>query len=314
MMFAPEGYVGFGQMVEFLSDWAHSTYLAYVVEEDGRDPTKVFAEVGDAHRMLLTYRTHRLKKDTPEHTHSKDDVHWQRHIETRREDSFFVGIIYQCLLSKTLMKLETLLASPDGRIMEPDDYMFVHMDRLDWIYPSWPLRQSPELAGIIDYFDQGIFHESDLSERYCFLDNALGTIRLKNNSISGFKRSSHFGDDAVSGRYVETQVEPFVAWSVVWNGANLPDDFPQFFENIGLLEERWNVPNALNSSETDDNRPTGKKRGAKPTGAKQEFFRLYPDGKPDDLSADAIAAELTESGFPISGRQVQNYAKEIKGK
>ncbi len=70
------------------------------------------------------------------------------------------------------------------------------------------------------------------------------------------------------------------------------------------------IPNVGNSTESQ----AKGKRGSKPTGAKQEFFRRYPDGKPEGLSSEAIAAELTEAGFTICGRSVQNYAKEIKNK
>jgi hypothetical protein len=50
-----------------------------------------------------------------------------------------------------------------------------------------------------------------------------------------------------------------------------------------------------------------RKRGAKPSDAKAEYYRLYPAGKPERLSYDAIAAQLTELGFAVVGRTVQNY-------
>jgi hypothetical protein len=50
-----------------------------------------------------------------------------------------------------------------------------------------------------------------------------------------------------------------------------------------------------------------KKRGAKPSEAKSEYYRLYPSGRPEGVSCDAIAAELTERGFPVVGRTVLNY-------
>ena len=54
------------------------------------------------------------------------------------------------------------------------------------------------------------------------------------------------------------------------------------------------------------------KKGRKPTGAKEEYFRRYPNGKPKGVTFDAIAAELTESGFPISDRMIAMYESERK--
>ncbi|MGC1506424.1 MAG: hypothetical protein WA782_20085 [Sulfitobacter sp.] len=314
-MFAPEGYINFSTMVQFLSDWAHRIYLAHLIEDEGGDPKRVFSEKNldkDAYSMLSQLRHVRLKQTAPDLTPSKDDKDWSRHLRMIRDDAFYVGIIYYCLLSKALLSLETLIASSDGKVMQPDEAIFLHMDRLDWVYPSWPLRETTEFATIIEYYDAGKFNIHSLSERFCFLDVSLGIIGLKNNSLVGFQRCSHHYDDRHSKRYVKAHVEPFIACSVVWSEEDFPDDFAAFLENIGALPERWDAPQASGSSSAG--RRPNVKRGAKPTGAKEEFFRLYPDGKPDELSADAIAAELTEAGFPISGRQILNYAKEIKSK
>ena len=192
--------------------------------------------------------------------------------------------------------------------MRPDDYVFIHQDRLDWVYPAWPLRETTELHNIFELADERGFSCYDLSARYYFLDHSLGILRLKNNSISGFKFSSHFGDDAHSDSYFQHQVKPFLGWAPVWNEEDLPDNFAQFLENLGVLREEWNVP-ALTLEKTGQDE-TYRARGAKPTGAKAEFRRRYPNGKPDGLSADAVAAEITETGCPISGRQVLNYARE----
>ncbi len=307
-MFSPEEYVNFYQMTEFVRDWAYKSYLARLIEQEKKDPVRVFQSDEDGDRMLSRFRLDKLKEMNPNYLHEKDDPYWTSHLKTRKEDDFFVTIYFHCTLTKVLKNFDTLLASPDGKVMRPDEYVFLHMDRLDWVYPSWPIRECTELRTIIGLFDEGKFNGYDLSQRYCFLDFSLGTIGKKNNSISGFRRSSHFGDDDLSDRYVKTHVEPFVSWAVVWNEDHFPENYPQFFEDIGVVREQWKIPEAI---ETMDREGRSKpKKGAKPTGAKQEFFRRYPDGKPEELSAEAIAAELTEAGYPISGRQVLNYAKE----
>lgn len=54
------------------------------------------------------------------------------------------------------------------------------------------------------------------------------------------------------------------------------------------------------------------RRGRQPSAAKREYFRRYPEEKPSDISFDAIAAELAETGFPINSRTLQNYERERK--
>lgn len=304
-MFAPEGYLGFSKMTNFLRDWAYRVYLAYLLEADGKYLEKVFTSENSAERLLSNFRHVKLREAAPNLKYSDNDKNWVNHIKQGSEDSFFVAVLFHCLLAKVLMNFQTLVASPDGKIVEPDNYLFIHMDRLDWVDPTWPIRESGGLWNYMDYFDQGKFDGFSVSERYCFLDFSLGTIGLKNNSARSFLQASHFGTDELSKRYISTQVEHFVGWAVVWKEDDLPEDYTQFFEDVGFLETRWNVP-TLFSSENEANSPA-RKRGAKPSGAKAEYYRLYPKGKPDGLSYDAIAAELAERGFAVVGRTVLNY-------
>ena len=309
-MFAPEGYTDFSTMAEFIGDWAYRIYLAHIIEEKGRDPKKVFLQEDDAHSMLLQVRINDLRKANPNFKTTPDDKDWAAHLALSRDDDFFSSIIFYCLLSRSLLSLDTLLASPSGATMQPSESIFLHMDRLDWVSTRWPIRKTTELRTIFEYYDQGKFGGRALSERFCFVDCELGTIRKKNNSVSGFQRCSHMFDKSNANNFIKQHVDPFISWALVWNEEQLPDDYAVFLENFGFLPSNWEIPEVLESA-TSASRPTAK-RGAKPTGAKGEFLRLYPDGKPENLSADAIAAQLTEAGFPISGRQVSNYAKEVK--
>lgn len=189
-MFAPEGYLSFSDMVEFLSDWANRAYLAYLVGDKGKSTEKVFLLEDSGEALLSSFRHRNLRESAPNLQYSRNDKNWERHLKQSAEDQFFIAILFHCLLSKVLMKFETLVSSPDGRIIQPDDYLFLHMDRLDWVYPSWPIRESGGLTGYMDFFDQGRFNGHCVSERYCFLDFGLGTIGLKNNSVPSFLRTS----------------------------------------------------------------------------------------------------------------------------
>lgn len=318
-MFSPEGYHSFNDMTDTLRDWANRIFAAYLFEQRGCvSPTNAFQN-GESSDLLVFKATRELLKQDGLDLVDASEKDREKIYERGHDDDFALSLIFHCLLSKLLMDFDTLLTSSSGNVIRPDDYIFLHLDRLDWVYPRWPIRDTPELGRIYELFDKGGFNGHSLAERYCFLDYYTGTIKMKNNSISGFKTCSHFGEDAISQRYIEAQVEPFVSHAVVWKAAEFSAfDFAQYFESKGIIEERWRVPELVDSIENADTlaRKSGakplRKLGAKPTGAKTEFFRRYPEGKPVTLSAEAIAAELTEAGYPISGRQVLNYAKEIE--
>ena len=82
------------------------------------------------------------------------------------------------------------------------------------------------------------------------------------------------------------------------------DDY-ELIKSFGLANKQWTPPDTL------DPKPI-KRRGPKASPAKAEFERLYPNGLPENLSAEAVAAELTEKGFPITGRSIQNYDNAAK--
>ncbi|WP_170789588.1 hypothetical protein [Ruegeria lacuscaerulensis] len=297
-------------MTDYIRDWSYGIYLAYLVEEKGGDPLEVIMSETDKNLLLIQHRGDELREIDPNFRPSKNEAAWMEHARKNNEDNFFVTILFHCIFAKLLMKTNTLLVSSSGETIQPDDYVFVHEDRLDWVYPRWPLRSNTELKTFIEYFDNGTFDGGDLAERYCFLDFPMGVLAMKNNSRAGFNRSSHFSDDAFCERYVAAHVSPFISRAVVWNDAGLPDSFAEFLENIGAIEERWGLSALL--SKTGQSTGPKQRRGTKPTGARLEFLRRYPNGKPEGLSGDAIAAELTEAGFPISGRMVNKYAEELK--
>jgi len=103
-------------------------------------------------------------------------------------------------------------------------------------------------------------------------------------------------------------VEPFLGHAIAWNSKNFPTEMVDLLDGLWAFESHWNVTELVGSGTRT--KLGARKRGPKPTGAQDEYFRRYPVEKPNDISFDAIAAELAEAGFPISARQIQNYEKK----
>lgn len=186
--------------------------------------------------------------------------------------------------------------------------LLFHMDRFDWCHLKLPLRDVTEFKGYFKGHDEGKFEASDLAARFCFIDPLLGVLTLKNNSLTSMMMASHIDLDTDDPRKIkETMLDPFLGHSIVWNAENFPDEAYELLGHMGAFEDRWGVAGFLSSDSVREKKP--RKRGPKPTGAKQEYFRRYPDAKPNGVSFEAIAAELLEAGFPISARQIQNYEK-----
>jgi hypothetical protein len=303
-MFSPEGFIGFDSLRSHLEMWANQTHYAYLLESIGLDPSLAFSSDQGSYDATH-FRMVQFKKNTPMADVSRETDRWREFSAICAEDQFHYAVIYHCMFAKCLMKLDTLLTSPHGNVMRPDDYLFIHMDRLDWIFPNWPVNETTELRHIFELYGNSKFAGHTFGDRYCFLDLSLGVLKLKNNSISGFKTCSHFGSEEFANLYVETHVKPFLGWAPVWDEEHLPNDMSQFLEDLGVLEERWNVPSLFVNSET---KPTQvKKRGPKPGPAKALFDLEYPYGIPEERSAEYVAAEFAAKGVTISPRQIANY-------
>jgi hypothetical protein len=307
-MFSPYGYVSFESVSQLIQDWATRIYSAHHLNEMSLDHQTAFSETVSCEQVLSAVRWQRLTKELGDKPDFRSQAYRSLTSQMSMKDRFEISVIYHCIFSKVLVMLDTLVCSVDGQVMRPDKYVFLHLDRLDWVYPVWPLQRTNELIGIFELHEQRGFDGVDLAARYCFVDHALGMLRLKNNSASGFARCSHFGDDRHAEQFLKFQVEPFLDRSIVWSTESFPGNFATVLEEIGALDEDWNLSQISTLGQVSGS--PGATRGSKPTGAKNEYFRRYPEGKPDGLSYEAIASELTEAGFPISGRQVLNYEKQ----
>ncbi|MCK0142536.1 hypothetical protein [Aliiroseovarius sp. F20344] len=307
-MFAPEGYISFGLMSEFISDWVHRIYLAKLLQEDEEDLEGVFDFDMHPDSLLGSFKLKQFRKLHPDYPFEATNEEMQEYFDYSQNMRFDISVLYHCLLSRVLKDFPTCVSSSEGLVIQPDESLFLHMDRLDWVHPVWPIRKSRELLNIFKLYEEGSFDTGDLAARYCFLDHTLGCIRLKNNSASGFERSSHYLDSETTRKYIEQQVTPFVSWVLVWKRGALPDDFPTYLQQVGFIEPGWGLVGRSEGHERRS-RPT-ERRGPKPSGAKEEYYRRYPHGKPKEVSFLSISKELEEAGFKISERMVGNYEKQ----
>lgn len=127
-------------------------------------------------------------------------------------------------------------------------------------------------------------------------------LSKKNHTLKHFDHYFGSGHEGSGKEAFDTYVKPFLGCYLVWDPEIFPDNYFDIFESIGLSNKFWSKP--------DENATGGltpRKRGPKPSPAKREFETGYSEGLPDGLSAEAVAAELTEAGFPITGRSIQNY-------
>lgn len=194
------------------------------------------------------------------------------------------------------------LCTSSGNLLRSNHAIFFHPDQFFYFWLTFPLRETPELTRIYEEYDARRMTSQDLWERYCCIDPETGEIKQKNHTLKHF--DYYFGDGVEGGgqEVFDRYVKPFLGCYVVWDPDIFPDNLFDIFESIGLSNKFWSKPDDKASGQL-----VPKKRGPKPSPAKREFEKRYPDGLPDGLSAEAVAAELTEAGFPITGRLIQNY-------
>lgn len=146
------------------------------------------------------------------------------------------------------------------------------------------------------------YREQSHGSKWLFFEHPTMLLTVKN--WDNFGRELLVENNATDENWipiVAERVRPFEGWSLCVSRSACPVDISDLVTLTETILRK--IGNNSNG-----------KRGPKPTRAKQEFFRLYPDGKPEGLSAEAIAAEITAAGFSIGGRSIQNYDNELKAK
>lgn len=316
-MFAPEGYIRWVDLFEEIKSWSYRIILAEQLQNESQDTGVAFDEKVYPMGSLIRRIHQSFMAETPELFLSGVKINERKEFAKANEELHFESdLISNIIMANVLLEFDTLVCSPMGDILRAPELMLLHSDRLDWCHWCWPVRETPEFLSYFEQFDKGNFSGQELANRYCFIDSFSGVIELKNNSIINFGAASHFGRPTSKAdkskhlitKFVSQAIEPFIGWAVVWNSANLPKSTMELLQGIGMLDESWSIPMQADGKSFPE---IGKrKRGPKPTGARNEFYRRYPGGKPSELSADAIAAELTEAGFSITGRMISYYESE----
>lgn len=308
-MFAPENYVRWIDLVPELHEWANRILLAHELEEGGKDPSIAFNAATIPEAVRIAEANDKFKLLDP----SDDPISWdaQRRSDFSKvisEVEFTSSLIAFKYVSEILLQFDTLVCSPEGQTMRAPDLMLLHSDRLDWCYLDVPIRNIHEFQYYFELFDEGRLNADDIADRFCFIDPFMGTITLKNNSLTNMAKASHINLNSNDvERFYQQGVKPYLGNSIVWSAKKFPDEVVDLLDAMRFFETHWKVKELFDPKSA--RKLATQKRGAKPTGAKDEYFRLYPKGKPSDVSFEAIAAELAEAGFPISARQVQNYER-----
>jgi hypothetical protein len=308
-MFAPEGYIRWIDLIDELGDWADRILFAGTLDERGHNSSQAFQRKTDPRLGLEKIGLGDLSPA------AFDDLSAARRKELNNkyakfalEQNFCQNLILSTCLAKILLDFDTLICSSDGTTMRAPDCMLLHEDRLDWCYWRWPIRKTLEFSEYFHFFDEGNFSSQDLWNRYIFINPSSGIISERNGSLAALLRaSSHDVLDETLQRDYSNNILPFLGQAIVWNSDDFPLNVGEILEDIGAFDPSWDW---RKMDEFDlENKPKNRKRGPKPTGAKDEYFKRYPNEKPAKLSYEAIAAELAEAGFPISARQLQNYER-----
>lgn len=309
-MFAPEGYIRWFDLYRELDDWAERIVYAQLLEDWGDDPNEAVDPDFDPDQCIEDWVVGKILHDGIDTFDVALVEKCSNEISEKLDEIYLTTEMLVCtMLSKVLLTFDTLVCTNEGRTTRAPDNILYHIDRLDFCTWSWPIRGAPDYSGFFELFDKGQFPPRSLADRFCFIDPLTGLVKNKNGSRSKFLTAEkiYLREHEVD-RFFEKILDPFVGHAIAWNGKNFPQSILELFDGFGVLPTDWAIDPRL--SLPVDGVSRIKRRGRKPTGAKKEYFRRYPRGKPSKLSYEAIAAELVEAGFPISARQLQNYEKK----
>ena len=307
-MFGPEGYIRYVDMVQEVDEWADRIVAAHRLAELGLEPSVAFKVDVVANGLIVDTEFKNAFGEGPNKADNYGKIAelslFQKNVDER---TFEAVLLTHFVVASIMLDFDTLLCSPDGTVLRAPEGLLLHMDRLDWCGWQYPPRSNAEFHGYYKALDEGTFLPRNIADRYCFMDGFSGVVALKNNSLSGYKRAAHSDWHEGDVERLKTQVvDPFIGWSIAWNYSKFPMTVFEIIRDHGLFQDDWHIDDKL-SEESSRHNPAH--RGRKPFGAKSEYFRRYPDSKPDFVSWEAISAELTEAGFPISSRMLQNYEK-----
>lgn len=292
MFFCPPDYLSWGEMRRKAREWASRVYLADALEVLEENPQDALDENQNVNAAILA-------------------LHQHRHARARLNlkcSQFDIEIITFWIMNKLDDEYSAALCSPLGNLLRSNHPIHFHPDQFFYFYMSFPLRGMTELSTIYDEYDAGRMTSKDLWDRFTCIDAETGLIKEKIQTKRQF--NNYFGGfpDYESDRGAfDNYVKPFLGWYVVFDPEYYSDDLFENLKALGLENKHWETT----ATDVAELKPR-KKRGPKSAPAKREFEQRYPNGLPEGLSADAVAAELTGDGFPISGRSILNYDHDRK--
>ena len=286
-MFCPPGFEDWSQMRSNVGDLAERAYLADALASLEENPQVALDPAINPKREISFLREHRLARR-------------RLQLEDQR---FEVELIAFWLMNRLDEDYGAAMCSSSGGVLRANHPILFHPDQFFYFPLSFPLRNVPELARIFEEYDAQRMSGQDLWARYSCLDGDTGLVKEKNSTKKHFEiyfGSGDGGSEGIFGKFVK----PFLGWYLVFDPDVYPEEYYDTFEQLGLLHPHWKRPSDA------DNSVVKKKRGPKPSPAKQEFVRRYPDGLPAGLTAEAVAEELKAAGFPITGRSIYSYDRE----
>lgn len=291
-MFCPPEYLNWSEMRQKAREWASRVYLADALEVLEENPQDALDESQNVIVAIQALGQHR-------HARARLNL---------KSSQFDIELIAFWIMNTLDDEYSAALCSPLGGLVRSNHPIHFHPDQFFYFNLRFPLRDMTELSRIYDEYDAGRMTSKDLWDRFTCIDGETGIVKEKIQTKRHF--ANYFGgfsDYETDNGAFDNYVKPFLGWYVVFDPEYYFDNLFDNLKSLGLENKHWATP----MPEVTE-RKNPKKRGPKSAPAKREFERRYPNGLPEGLSADAVAAELTEAGFPITGRSILNYDSERK--
>ncbi|WP_299800511.1 hypothetical protein [uncultured Ruegeria sp.] len=271
---------------------AERRYLAEALEILDEDSQRALDEDINPRQEILALK---------EHTYARKKLNLS-------SSEFEIELISFWIMNQLDEEFGAVLCSSSGGLLRANHPIFYHPDQFFNFHLSFPLRGMSELLGVFKEYDAGRMRGADLWARYCCIDGESGLVMRHNRTKHLF--DLYFGDgpsESLENEAFEKYVRPFLGCYVVFDPDVYPDGYYDTYASLLLESKHWRKPEL-----EDEGKAIAKKRGPKNSPAKREFLLRYHKGLPEGLSADAVAAELSASGYPITGRSVLNYDRELR--
>lgn len=218
---------------------------------------------------------------------------------SRRED-VTRSLLNSYLIASFLDAFPPLLYSTHAGLLRASPYLFLHADRLDACsMPSFS-GSGAEYALFYERGEKGVFLPSDIEARFCAIDIATGTIRLKNNSKGLFLSAWLEDYEATAAVYIATSLH---GMSLCWRPSDLPNSQLELLTSLGL--EAYFDKQTLSMS--SDGAPTRRRgRPSEMPAILEAYDKVYPDGRKAsgdywDTVAHKVSCEL---GWPVKKETV----------